>query len=182
MGNEGGERWRWARGKAYCLERKCTFTIVNRPSCNDKGKKRKEERKKRSSRFHRNISLSLSISDVNISRETFFKNSSPLHLSSKLFFWTAESSSLWSSRRYRKSVSSRQYWRSARFAFSPLFIRGWSKLSPTSYPYEKLFAEKRMALGISIFRGKVNKVINKLWQSYWHTTSSKRRRAKLDTR
>ena len=121
MGNEGGERWRWARGKAYCLERKCTFTIVNRPSCNDKGKKRKKERKKRSSRFHRNISLSLSISDVNISRETFFKNSSPLHLSSKtcLFFSNAESSSLWSSRQYRKSISSRQYWRSARFAFSP---------------------------------------------------------------
>lgn len=146
-----------------------------------KKKKRKEERKKRSSRFHRNISLSLSLSDVNISRETFFKNSPtslfknlPLFLECGIF----ESLIIATvSKKYKLEA----VLEIGQIRFFPLFIRGWSKLSPTSYPYEKLFAEKRMALGISIFRGKVNKVINKLWQSYWYTTSSKRRRAKLDT-
>lgn len=172
---DGKRRWRKLAMNKHCLERKCTSTIVNRPPCTDEGKKKKERtNKKRSSQFHRNLSLSFSpslyITTFRVKLLIFSKISLPyifktlpLFLDRRIF-----ESLIIAAVSLRKSISSRQYWRSARFVFSRCsyevaqLIKMLDKIIPDKLSLSKVIAQKRLALGISIFRGKVSKVINKL--------------------
>lgn len=138
-----------------------------------KEKKRKKEPTRNVARSFIEISLSLSLSNITtfrvkllifskISLPYIFKTL-PLFLDRRIF-----ESLIIAAVSLRKSISSRQYWRSARFAFSRCsyevarLIKMLDKIIPDKLSLSKVIAQKRLALGISIFRGKVSKVINKL--------------------
>lgn len=127
---DGKRRWRKLAMNKHCLERKCTSTIVNRPPCTDEGKKKKERtNKKRSSQFHRNLSLSLSLyNNNNISRETFdfFKNFSPLYLQNLASFFGPQNFRIFD---HRGSIVAKKYKLEAileisQIRFFSLLIRG----------------------------------------------------------
>lgn len=137
-----------------------------------KEKKRKKEPTRNVARSFIEIFLSLSLYITTfrvkllifskISLPYIFK-SLPLFLDRRIF-----ESLIIAAVSLRKSISSRQYWRSARFAFSRCsyevaqLIKMLDKIIPDKLSLSKVIAQKRLALGISIFRGKVSKVINKL--------------------